>query len=259
MKRTLVSTKVLKFYSLDKPVTLTVDASMKGLGAAIIQEDGVIAYASRALSTTEQRYAQIEKEMLAVVFGCERFHKLLYGRQNFTIESDHKLLESILKKPIHKAPLRIQRMMLKLQPYEFTLTHKVGKEMGLADCLSRLPLEESGTKSIDEELMVLKVDSLSCTNHEKIAALTQTDNQFQVLAKVICHGWPESKSMLPVEAVPFWDYRDEMAVYNCVLYRGERVCFPAEMRKETLQAIHSSHLGVVHCKKCARELVFGQE
>ena len=256
IKRTLVSTKVLKFYSLDKPVTLTVDASMKGLGAAIIQEDGVIAYASRALSTTEQKYAQIEKEMLAVVFGCERFHKLLYGRQNFTIESDHKPLESILKKPIHKAPLRIQRMMLKLQPYEFTLIHRVGKEMGLADCLSRLPLEESGTKSIDEELMVLKVDSLSCTNHEKIAALTQTDNQFQVLAKVICHGWPESKSMLPVEVLPFWDYRDEMAVYNGVLYRGERVCIPAEMRKETLQAIHSSHLGVVNCKKRARELVF---
>ena len=128
--------------------------------------------------------------------------------------------------------------------------------MGLADCLSRLPLEESGTKSIDEELMVLKVDSLSCTNHEKIAALTQTDNQFQVLAKVICHGWPESKSMLPVEVLPFWDYRDEMAVYNGVLYRGERVCIPAEMRKETLQAIHSSHLGVVNCKKRARELVF---
>lgn len=256
IKSTLVSTKVLRYYDLNKLVTLTVDASMRGLGAAIIQEDGVVAYASRALSPTEQKYAQIEKEMLAVVFGCEKFHKLLYGRQNFTVESDHKPLESILKKAIHKAPLRIQRMMLKLQPYEFTLVHKSGKEMGLADCLSRLPLDEIGTKTIDEELMVFKTDTLSCTNHDKIAGLTQGDEQFQVLAKVISRGWPETKSELPVEAIPFWDYRDEMAVYNGVLYRGDRVCIPAEMRTETLKAIHSSHLGIVNCKKRARELVF---
>ena len=76
IKKTLTSTPVLKYFDVKKPVRVTVDASMKGLGAAILQEDGV-AYASRALSPTEQRYAQIEKEMLAVVFGCERFHKML--------------------------------------------------------------------------------------------------------------------------------------------------------------------------------------
>ena len=77
---------------------------MRGLGAAIIQSNGVVAYASRALTSAEQKYAQIEKEMLAVVFGCERFHKLLYGNTRITVESDHKPLESILKKPIHTAP-----------------------------------------------------------------------------------------------------------------------------------------------------------
>lgn len=62
---------------------------MKGLGAAVIQQSGVVTYASRA-HPTKQRYAQIEKEMLAVVFGCEKFHKLLYGKSDVTIESDHK-------------------------------------------------------------------------------------------------------------------------------------------------------------------------
>lgn len=47
--------------------------------------------------------------MLAVVFGCERFHKLLYEKHNVVIESDHNLLESIMKKTIHSAPLRIQK------------------------------------------------------------------------------------------------------------------------------------------------------
>ncbi|XP_052276600.1 uncharacterized protein K02A2.6-like [Dreissena polymorpha] len=256
IKEALVSTKVLQYYDLKKPVTLTVDASMRGLGAAIIQQDRVVAYASRALTPTEQRYAQIEKEMLAVVYGCEKFHKLLYGRDTFLVESDHKPLESILKKEIHKAPLRIQRMILKLQPYDFNLVHKSGKDMGLADCLSRLPLENHYEKTIDEELMVLKLDTLSCSNHDKIARATQADEQFQVLAKVIIRGWPETKCEVPVEAVPFWDYRDEISIYNGVLYRGERVCIPKEMRTETLKAIHKSHLGVVNCKKRARELVF---
>jgi len=52
---------------------------MRGLGASVIQADGVVAYSSRALSPAEQKYAQIEKEMSAVVYGCEKFHKLLYG------------------------------------------------------------------------------------------------------------------------------------------------------------------------------------
>ena len=242
IKAALTSTKVLRYFDVSKPVRLTVDASMRGLGAAIIQDDGVVAYASRALSPAEQKYAQMEKEMLAVVFGCERFHKLLYGKHDVTIESDHKPLESIL--------------MLKLQPYEFTLIHRSGKDMGLADCLSRLPLNEIGSKVIDDELMVLRIDTLSCSNHEQIMQATLKDKQFQILKKVISDGWPAAKSEVPPEAMSFWDYRDELAVYNGVIYRGERVCIPAEMRAETLKLIHNSHLGFVNCKKRARELVF---
>ena len=99
---------------------------MKGLGAAVIQKNGVVDYASRALTPAEQRYAQIEKEMLAVVFGCEKFHKLLYGKRDVTIESDHKPLETIMRKPISSAPMRIQKMILKLQPYEFRLVYVKG-------------------------------------------------------------------------------------------------------------------------------------
>ena len=119
IKKTLISGPLLKFYDKTKTILISVDASMKGLGAAAIQDNGVIAYASRALTPTEQRYAQIEKEMLAVVFGCLKFHKLIYGKSNVTIESDHKPLESLVKKPIHASPMRIQKMMLKIQPYEF--------------------------------------------------------------------------------------------------------------------------------------------
>ena len=96
MKTALTST----YFDTNLPVTPSVDASMKGLGAAVIQKNGVDAYASRALTPAEQRYVQIEKEILAVVFGCEKFHKLLYGKRDVTIESDHKPLETIMRKPI---------------------------------------------------------------------------------------------------------------------------------------------------------------
>ena len=53
---------------------------MAGLGAVLFQEDRPVAFASRALTETESRYANIEREMLAVVFGCERFHNFLFGQ-----------------------------------------------------------------------------------------------------------------------------------------------------------------------------------
>lgn len=61
-------------------MTLSVDASSKGLGAVVLQNDCPVAYASEALTLTQQNYAQIEKEMLAIVFGCESFHDYLYAQ-----------------------------------------------------------------------------------------------------------------------------------------------------------------------------------
>ena len=68
----------LAYFDTSKPTTVQVDASMHGLGATLMQGGKPIAYASKALSDAETRYANIERELLAVVFGCERFHTYLY-------------------------------------------------------------------------------------------------------------------------------------------------------------------------------------
>jgi len=81
LKTMLTEAPLLRYYDVRLPVTLSVDASKSGLGAVLLQEDKPAAYASRALTETEQRYAQIEKEMLAIVFGAERFHQYVYGRE----------------------------------------------------------------------------------------------------------------------------------------------------------------------------------
>ena len=77
---TQVPGPVLKFYDTGKHVTVQVDASQSGLGAVLLQDGKPVAYASKALTPTQQAYAQIEKEALALVFGCEKFHHYLYGR-----------------------------------------------------------------------------------------------------------------------------------------------------------------------------------
>ena len=70
------------------------------------------------MTSAEQNYAQIEKEMLAVCFATRKFHQYVYGKSKVSVQTDHKPLESILKKPLCKAPPRLQRLMLRLQPHD---------------------------------------------------------------------------------------------------------------------------------------------
>ena len=198
---------------------MSVDASRKGLGAAILQQDRVISYGSRALTGAETRYAQIELEMLAVVFAFDKFHKLLYGKSDLTVESDHKPLEAILTKPIGRAPLRLQKMMLKLQPYDFVLKHVKGKDLGLADWLSRFPAEQ-GSRLLDDELMVCKVECIGYNKHDEWVTATRNDESLSATRKLIINGWPGEKSELPGLVKPYWDIRDELSTYNGLVYRG---------------------------------------
>ena len=135
IKSILSSAPVLTFYDVNKSLVISCDASQSGLGALLLQDGKPVAYASRALSSAETRYAQIEKELLAVVFAFTKFHQYVYSK-DVTVESDHKPLEAILKKSLAAAPPRLQRMLLQLQKYSFTLHYRPGKEMVLADSLT---------------------------------------------------------------------------------------------------------------------------
>jgi hypothetical protein len=145
IKEILSTNRVLRYYDVTKPVILQTDASSKGLGAVLLQDGFPIAYASRSMTATQVRYAQIEKELLAVVFACERFHQYIYGK-TVEVHSDHKPLESILKKPLATAPARLQRMLLRLQKYDINLVYKQGKLLQVADTLSRAQLAETANQ-----------------------------------------------------------------------------------------------------------------
>ena len=103
VKQLITREPVLKYFDPSKEVTLQCDASKSGLGAVILQEGQPIAFSSRALTSNERNYAQIEKELLSIVHGCTRFNQYVYGRP-VTVQTDHKPLESIFKKSLLSAP-----------------------------------------------------------------------------------------------------------------------------------------------------------
>ena len=139
IKQLISRTPTLRLFDPSLLKQLTVDASSQSLGAVLIQQNGPVESAAKSLTDTQKRYAQIEKELLAVLFGCHRFHSYVYGRR-IVIETDHKPLLGLVAKPIAEATPRLQRMMLLLQPYDIELIYKPGKEMFLADTLSRFSL-----------------------------------------------------------------------------------------------------------------------
>ena len=140
LKWLVTEAPVLKYFDPKEELTLQSAASDTGLGAVLTQNGQPIAFVSRALSDAVCpcliRYAQIEKGLLAVVFGLEKFHQYTYGR-SVTVQSDHKPLEVIVKKPVYKAPNRLQRLLLRLLVYDVNLLYRRGSQMELADTSSR--------------------------------------------------------------------------------------------------------------------------
>ena len=145
-KRMLESPKVLVHYDSYRPLVLTCDASPYGIGAVLSHNfpkgEKPIAYASRSLNTSEARYAQIDKESLAIIFGVTKFHKYLVGRK-FTIHTDHKPLMYLFgehKQIPSTVSARVTRWALQLSGYNYSVSYKPGTEIANADGLSRLPL-----------------------------------------------------------------------------------------------------------------------
>ena len=127
LKELVTSTQILKYYNIKEDICIQCDASQYGLGATIMQKGNPIAYASKTNNSTQKKYAQIEKELLAIVFTCDKFDYYIYGKNKVTILSDHKPLQTLYKKPINEIPIRLQKMMLTLQRYDLNIIYTLGK------------------------------------------------------------------------------------------------------------------------------------
>ena len=254
IKELVTSTQILGYYSQEKPLYLQCDASQSGLGCALLQEGRPLCYASRALTTAETKYAQIEKEMLAIVFGMRRFHTYTFGRQTIVL-SDHKPLEIITKKPLENAPRRIQGMMLKLQMYDTDVRYQKGTEMHIADLLSRAHLKEAEEETF-EQINAIKYLPIGTERLKKIKRAVSEDETMKKLNKIILEGWPETKQGLSEEIKVYFKYRDELSTEDGLIFRGDRVIIPNSMRQEIKETIHGAHLGIEGCLRKARVCVY---
>ena len=244
---------VLKYYNPEQELTIQCDASSYGVGGVLLQEGQPIAYTSRSMTATEQRYAQIEKEMLAIVHSCKKFHHSIFGRA-VNVESDHKPLQSIFKKPLLAAPMRLQTMLLRLQPYDLNVQYKPGTDIPLGDTLSRanLPDTEPDTKPIMVNMM--QFISVTPTRYQDLQQ--RTANELNDLHSMILKGWPDTRSETPHSIREYWNHRDELSVSDGIVYKGMRIVVPPTLRPTMLQQVHESHLGIVKCKERAREVLF---
>lgn len=255
LKSCLTTPPVLSYYDVKKPVTLTCDASCFGLGAACMQDGRPVAYASRTLTDTETRYAQIEKELLAVVFACTKFRDYVYGK-SVVVETDHQPLVTILKKPIHTAPARLQRMMLRLQCFDITLVYKKGKHMYLADTLSRAPNTKVPPDAESDTFEVMSVSYISTARLEELQKETAEDKVLQTLSTVIQQGWQNKKHTLSPDLHPYFPYRDELVVENGIVMKGHKTVIPRSLQKEYIKIVHRGHPGLDATKRRARSIIF---
>ena len=256
MKKLVTSAPILAFYDVNKPLTLENDASEYGIGSTLLQDGRPIAFASRVLTDTECRYAQIEKEMLALTYGLEKFNQYTYGR-HVTVISDHKPLVSIVAKPLMKAPKRLQSLLLRCQKYNYTLQYRSGQSIPIADALSRAPLVETVTTA--EEVFTVSNVNLSPINTTRlndIRIATDSDDALQQLKQMILQGWPTHKSAIPSELVMFFDYRDELTVQDGIILRGDRIVIPRSLQSDMKQRVHAGHMGINSCLRRARELMY---
>ena len=246
----------LGFFDPKKPIEIQCDASKDGLGTILMQNGKCIAYSSRAMTAAETRYAQIEKEMLSIVHAANKFHCYIFGAST-TVYNDHKPLEAIFKKPLNAAPMRLQRMLLRLQCYNLNVKYRSGPEMFLADELSRayLPLSsENTTEYSDLKFNMLDYIPVTPERYEDIQM--RTAKELSLLCATIQTGWPINRQEVPVELRKYWDAKDCLAVLDGIVYKKMRIVVPLSLINHMLRLIHSIHTGIVKRKCRYREVLY---
>ena len=244
IKEALQSTLKLAYYAVNKPVVVSVDASSHAIGAVLLQEGRPIAYSTKALTPTQKRYPQIEKEALAIRHGCKKFHDYIYGK-SVVIETDHKPLESIFKKPLQSAPPRLQHLLFDVLQYSPKIVYKQGKDIPIPDALNRDCKTDSLEEFLDEEIFEVTVDvPFPISLYPEILSAVNEDTELQQLKSLILNGWPATIQEVPQAMRKYWNYRDELSVYENLLFKSERLIIPKNLQNQYLKLIHQGHLGI---------------
>ena len=255
IKQMLTTSPVLAFFDPLLKTVVSADASSYGIGATLLQQQPggelkPVGYVSRSMTPTEQRYAQIEKEALALTWACERFSDYLLGL-DFLIQTDHKPLVPLFSvKALEELPVRVQRFRMRMMRYRFTIEHVPGKDLVVADMLSRAPLntptvQDQQLHQEGEEYIQVVLKSLPVSD-KLLEEVKENQAQDEVCCQIKAYcknGWPE-RSELTGALRPYQEVAAELSIQNGLLMRGSRIVIPAEMRLRMLDKIHQGHQGI---------------
>ena len=214
------------------------------------------------MTNTEVRYAQIEKEALAFTWACERFSDYLLGL-TFHIQTDHKPLVPLFStKKLAELSIRIQRFRLRMMRFDFSISHVPGKQLVIADTLSRAPVGDP--VGADQDLInetevyanaIIGSLPISEPRLESLRRLQEADAECQQITAYCKSGWPRRKE-LPHELRPYHQVASELAVTEGLLMRQSRIIIPSAQRSEVLEQIHRGHQGIHKCWECAAQTVW---
>ena len=279
IKSAVCESTLLSYYDKTKPIFIEVDASGQGLGAVLLQgnvsseelkqasqTDGKylkfrnklkpIAFASKSLSEAEQRYSNIERELLGVVWAIQHFNHYTFANK-INIISDHKPLQPLFSgKSLTSCSPRTARLLLKVIDRDVRFFYQQGPSMHLSDPLSRLSSHntQDGNK---EEVQGLKVNICDITSVKNVTLdqfkeHTASDEDFKLLKMYVMHGWPSGQQDCVEQLRSYFTFKEEISFIDGLLFKGNRLIVPKALRNKTLQVLHRSHMGITKTQERAR-------
>lgn len=253
--------KMLAHFDSRKEPVICCDASDKGISAVLCHEvEGTLSpvmFKSRTLTPAEKNYPILHRELLAVVFGFEKFYKYVLGKCTRLL-TDHKPLLPILKSGLNLATVttRVQRYLLRLNPYDFQVSYVQGKMNALADFPSRFPTE--GLRSGEDEIEEKWSTTVNCLeeqqdlNFQLVEEHCRRDKLSAELRDALKHGKKFDKPQLK----PFSAVRDALTVRGDVILHDGRIVIPESLQSRIVDMLHEQHLGIVRMKQLARRYFF---
>lgn len=261
LKNILISPQVLMPYDPSLPLILATDASQVGLGAVLSHKlsNGIerpIDYASPTLTATEQRYPQIDKEALAIVWACQTFFNYLYAH-HFTLLTDHKPFTQIFHPEKSLPILCISRMANYadyLTHFNYDIKFKPTKYNANADYCSRAPLPS--TVDVIHKITLQKVEEITELDSFDTFIINQI-NQFPVRAEQIAKETRKDSNLGKI--IQLLEAGQDLSRDGYKAHESSyehRVVIPSTLRQAILNDIHSAHLGIVKMKGLARSFVY---
>ena len=155
---------------------------------------------------TQRGYVVIEIESLAVVWAVTKFQHFLYGC-HFMLETDQKPLKAILSRSLNQAAPRLQHILIRTLPYNFTVRYIPGLRNLLADCLCRLGDQKDAIKL--PKLHVYQISQQLPARSDRLYKLqqaTQIDDELALLKHTIMTGWPHTIKEVLMVLHPYWTF-----------------------------------------------------